>query len=441
MTMKFPVASLALSVAMPLMANDALDLLEGKKDAQSISVPPAPEDSPVISGAIGAKNSRGKIIKPYRPMELSDFAKKSHELLDPVWARTKLVNAPENPYVQEFSLTGLFEGSAAWGDLENDAPDSELNRNVDETALRRAQLGARMKAFYRTEITGIVETAGPSRMNGIQNLSARTRLYGDSGITLGKFRPLSTGENNTPDADLLISERSMISNMIAPADSLGVMLDATRKGWTYRLGWFSSDFDDQIPSVSQDGLINAGVAYESKTTTESGAPLRTRWFLNYLYNLDEQNSEVVPRHRFPGANQYQSIIASGMNLQMDRLGFLAEFSYANGNNSVWGVTLSPTYWILPGALQLVSRYHYADTSTADALFGGYGPSADPFFEGSGPIVSGDKFHSFYLGANFHLHENRMIISNGMEYTIFHDDLDSGDSTESVLWQTGAKLSF
>lgn len=441
MTMKFPVASLALSVAMPLMANDALDLLEGKKDVQSISVPPAPEDSPVISGAIGAKNSRGKTIKPYRPMELSEFAKKSHELLDPVWARTKLVDAPENPYVQEFSLTGLFEGSGAWGDLKNDLDSSALNQNVSDTALRRAQLGARMKAFYRTEITGLVETAGPSRMTGIQNLSARTRLRGDSGITLGKFRPLSTAENNTPDADLLISERSLFSNMIAPADSLGVMFDATRKGWTYRLGWFSSDFNDQIPSASNDGIVNAGIAYESKTSTESGAPLRTRWFLNYLYNADDQNSGTVPRHRFAGAGQYQSIVATGVNLQMDRLGFLAEFAQANGNSSAWGLTLSPTYWLYPGALQLVSRYHFADTETADALYGGYGPSSDPFFEGDGPIVSGDEFHSFYLGANFHLHENRMIISNGIEYTIFHDELDSGDTTQSVLWQTGAKLSF
>ena len=278
-------------------------------------------------------------------------------------------------------------------------------------------------------------------MTGIQNLSARTRLHGESGVTLGKFRPLSTAENNTADADLTISERSLLSNMIAPADSLGVMFDATRKGWTYRLGWFSNDFDDQMPHLNNDGVINAGIAHESKTSTESGAPLRTRWFLNYLYNVDDQNSSTTPRHQYPGASQYQSVVATGLNLQMDRLGFLAEFAYANGDSSVWGLTLSPTYWLMPGALQLVTRYHFADTESADALYGGYGPNADPFFEGNGPIVSGGEFHSFYLGANFHLHENRMVISNGVEYTIFHDDLDSGNTTESMLWQTGAKLSF
>lgn len=439
--MKLSIPTIALLLTLPATANDALDLLEGKKNADAISVPPASEEAPALSGAIGARNSSGKIIPPYRPMELSAFAKKSHELLDPIWARTKLVNAPQSPYVQEFSITGLFEGSGAWGDLENDLATSALNQKFNETALRRAQLGARMKAFYRTEITGLVETAGPSRMTGIQTLSARTRLRGNSGISIGKFRPLSTAENNTPDADLLISERSLLSNMIAPADSLGVMFDASRKGWTYRVGWFSEDFSDQIPSVEKDGLLNAGIAYEQSGKSESGAPLRTRWYLNYLHNLDHVHGEVLPRHQYASTGNYRGIYSTGFRIEQDRVGFLGDFTLARADKNTWGLTLMPHYWIIPGTLQLIGRYHFADTNESDALFGGYGPSADPFFQGDGPIVSGDEFHSFYLGANFHLHENRMMISNGVEYTIFHDDLDSGNTTESILWQTGAKLSF
>jgi hypothetical protein len=335
----------------------------------------------------------------------------------------------------------LVEGSGAWGKIDNDSTDPLLDQDISETAMRRAQLGARMKAFYRTEVTGIVEMAGPARMNGIQNLSARTRITENTAVTVGKFRPLSSGDNNTPDADLLITERSLLSNMIAPADSLGVMFDASRKGFTYQVGWFSGDFDDMLPGIKEDGLINAGISYTKDGRTESGAPLRSRWFLNYLYNLNERSSETMPRHRQLGAEQYQSIVATGFSLQMDRMGLAADFSYANGNSSVWGLTLSPTYWLLPGTLQLVSRYHFADTEAADALYGGYGPSADPFFQGSGPIISGDEFHSFYLGANFHLYENRMIISNGIEYSIFKDDLDTQSDTKAVMWQTGAKVSF
>lgn len=422
-------------------ANEALDLLEGKKDAASVIVPAPADDAPVLSGAIGATNAEGKPVKPYKPAEPSAFSVKSHQVFDPIWSRSLLHKDDQNPYVQEFSLTGLFEGTAAWGKIDNDLSTSPLNQSVNESQMRRAQLGARMKAFYRTEVTGVVEMAGPSRMNGIQTLKARTELTENTGITFGKFRPLSTQENNTPDASLLISERSLLSNMIAPADSMGVMFDATRKGWTYQLGWFSGDFSDNIPGFKDDGMINAGIAHETVGKAESGAPLRSRWYLNYVHQLNDTRSEIMPRHRFAGATPFSNLYSTGFSIQQDRFGFMGDFTLARGDNNAWGMTLMPSYWIMPGALQLVGRYHYADTDKKDTLYGGYGPGADPFFQGNGPIVSGDEYHSFYLGANFHVYENRMIISNGLEYTLFRDDLDSEQDTTSLMWQTGAKLSF
>jgi hypothetical protein len=283
--------------------------------------------------------------------------------------------------------------------------------------------------------------AGPSRMNGIQTLKARTEMTENTGVTFGKFRPLSTIDNNTPDSELLISERTLLSNMIAPADSLGVMFDATNKGWTYQLGWFSGDFSDNIPGIKNDGLINAGVSYEKVGKAESGAPLRTRWYLNYVHNLDQDGSDVLPRHRYAGATGYSDLYSTGFSLQQDRFGFIGDFTLARGDNNAWGLTLMPTYWIMPSTIQLIARYHYADTDKQDGIYGGYGPGADPFYEGDSPIVSGDEYHSFYLGANVHLYENRMIISNGLEYTLFRDDLDSETDTTSLMWQTGAKLSF
>jgi hypothetical protein len=96
---------------------------------------------------------------------------------------------------------------------------------------------------------------------------------------------------------------------------------------------------------------------------------------------------------------------------------------------------------MPSTIQLVGRYHYADTDQINALSGGYGTSTDPFFSGNESVINGDEYHSFYFGANVHLYENRMILSNGIEYSIFKDELDTGDETKSLLWQSGARLSF
>lgn len=439
--MKSHPAALLVLLTVPALGNEALDLLEGKKDPASVTVAPPAADAPVLSGAIGATTADGKVVKPYKPVQPSGFSVKSHEIFDPIWSRSLLHKDDKNPYVQEFSLTGLFEGTGAWGKIDNELSSSPLNQDVNDVQMRRAQLGARMKAFYRTEVTGVVEMAGPSRMNGIQTLKARTELTENTGITFGKFRPLSTQENNMPDASLLISERSLLSNMIAPADSMGVMFDATRKGWTYQLGWFSGDFSDNIPGFKDDGMINAGIAYEKTGKAASGASLRSRWYLNYIHNLNDDRSEIMPRHRFVGSSAYTSFYSTGFSTQEDRFGFMGDFIMARGDNNAWGITLTPTYWLMPGALQLVGRYHYADTDKQDALYGGYGPGADPFYQGDSPIVTGDEYHSFYLGANFHVYENRMIISNGLEYTLFRDDLDSKADTTSLMWQTGAKLSF
>lgn len=424
-----------------LHANEALDILEGKKDANDVVVAPPAGEAPILSGAVGTPSADGKVTKPFVPSEPSAFSKKSHEIFDPIWSKTTLIKDEENPYMQELTMIGLFEATGAWGKVETTTATTTTQRNLDDIAMRRAQLGARMKAFYRTEVTGIVEMAGNSRMNGIQTLKARTEISENTGVTIGKFRPLSTQENGTPDGELLTNERSLMSNMIAPADSLGVMFDAKNKDWTYQLGWFSGDYSDMIPNVKDNGFINAGMAYETIGKTETGVPLRSRWYLNLLHNLDKDGSEDLPRHPHGSSAYYDDIVSTGFAIQQDRFGLQGDFTIARGDKNAWGFTLTPSYWIMPNTIQLVGRYHYADTDQINALSGGYGTSTDPFFSGNESVINGDEYHSFYFGANVHLYENRMILSNGIEYSIFKDELDSGDETKSLLWQSGARLSF
>ena len=266
-----------LGLLVHLHANEALEILEGRKDAADAVVTVVPDDAALIQG--GTASADGKVTKPFIPSEPSAFSKKSHEILDPIWSKTTIIKEEENPYIQELTMIGLFEATGAWGQVETTTATATAptatQRNLDDIAMRRAQLGARMKAFYRTEVTGVVEMAGNSRMNGIQTLKARTEIYENTGITIGKFRPLSTQENGMPDGELLTNERSLMSNMIAPADSLGVMFDAKNKDWSYNLGWFSGDYSNMIPNVKDNGLINAGMAYETTGKTETGVTLHS----------------------------------------------------------------------------------------------------------------------------------------------------------------------
>ena len=124
----------------------------------------------------------------------------------------------------------------------------------------------------------------------------------------------------------------------------------------------------------------------------------------------------------------------------DRLGFAGDFILVNGDSNAWGLSLTPSYWALPGTLQIVGRYHYADTDDARGLVGGMGTSSDPYFDSS-PVFVGDEYHSFYLGANLHVYRDDLILMNGLEHVLLKDEAGAGFDTDAWIWHSGARLSF
>ena len=72
---------------------------------------------------------------------------------------------------------------------------------------------------------------------------------------------------------------------------------------------------------------------------------------------------------------------------------------------------------------------------------GHRPRLDvPCFDSS-PFFIGDEYHSFYLGANAHLYQDRMVLMTGLENVILKDEAGAAFNTESWIWHTGVKASF
>ena len=127
-----------------LHANEALDVLEGRKDAATVQLP---------SGATGAEGGvvpKQNIIYPEQQWPPSP--------LDSFWQRALVHDDPNNPYVQKVAITGSLEMRGAWGEVNGGSNDG----NLDSTRTRRARLGARMKTFQRTDIEAVAELAGAS---------------------------------------------------------------------------------------------------------------------------------------------------------------------------------------------------------------------------------------------------------------------------------------
>lgn len=429
-----PLILLSLFGAAALHANEALDVLEGRKDAADISLPVAPE------GSEPASKVKRRITYPEHQWPPGP--------LDPFWQRSVIYANPENPYVQEVAITGMLEFQAAIGKTEISGSDSVTN---DGTRTRRARLGARMRVFRNTDIEAQAEFAGESDYHGIERLSARTEIRPDTSVTYGKFRPRFTTEYLREAEELAYSDRSMLTNMLAPSRTLGVMLNYQRDDWEYGLGWFSNDADPYIPSIEGPGFISMNISRTSSEMTD-GVPVRTKWSVDYIHHLDPGGSDAIPRYDIAGrrsANgnqlvsrnpQFRHLLTTGVSIESPRYGFDGDFTLGRGDSTVWGLTLSPNYWAIPGVLKIVGRYHYADSDDAGSLVATSGASADPFFDDS-PFYIGDEYHSFYVGANWHIHRDRLVLMNGLEYGAMKDDSGAGFETDAWIWHTGLRASF
>ena len=421
-------------------ANEALDVLEGKIDANSIILPPRE----IPEGEEAEQERVENII--YLPPEWAPSP------IDAVWSRSVLYDNSANPFIQQFAVAGQYYFSASFCKAET-IPSGAIparNTDLDGTRSRRARLGARILAFNNTEIEAMGEFAGDTQYRGVERLKAYTQVSETTGVTLGKFRPNFGTESRIEPSLSPYPYRGTLTNMVAPPAALGVSIHHAGETLDYDIGWFSSDFDPDFGSMDGDGMLNLSV---SRTFVErTGDTLaRTKWHVDYLHNFDAGRSNPqgydLAGRRSANGNQlivqnpaYRHLFSVGVKMDSDSSSFSGDFQFAKGDSTVWGLTLGATHWLIPGTLNLVGRYQYAGTDDPRGIVAAPGNSGDLRYDAS-PFFAGDEYHSFYLGTNLHLYKDSLLIRNGVEYMILNDEVGNSFNTEAFTWQTGAQLSF
>ncbi len=423
-----------------LQANEALDVLEGNKKASEVKLPPAPEDSIVSQKA--ERESVVYIQPHWAPSPL-----------DSVWAKAMLFEDPSNPWVQQAAITGFFDAHAAFGraTIQDGGGGPDTHADLDGSRTRRARLGARLRMFGNTEVEAVGEFAGSEEFRGIEKLSAQTTIQPGTKVKYGKFRPQFPLEHDDNEISAY-PNRSMLSNMLSPRSSLGIMLSKTHADWEYGLGWFSSDQHPDLPGIEGDGFLAFNLA-RNFVEPAGITNRRMRWRLNYIHNFDANRSDPLSRYDLVGlfsANgaqaltrnpAYRHLVTTGVHFEQDNFSFDSEVMFGMGSvDRAWGLTLSPNYWLIPGTLKLVGRYHYAESRDAGGLISTMGVNGDPLFD-STPFFIGNEYESFYLGANLHLYENQMVLMGGLEQIELSDDAGAGYNTDASIWHLGAQMSF
>ena len=89
----------------------------------------------------------------------------------------------------------------------------------------------------------------------------------------------------------------------------------------------------------------------------------------------------------------------------------------------WGAVVTPSIWIVPGKLDFVVRYQYAEAQEDEGiqLWSRYARRAQSMGLASVNNGRGDQHHNIYMGLSHYLCEDNLKIMAGIEY----DDISSG----------------
>lgn len=395
-----------------IFANEALDLLQ--RDPRP---PNLYERADLKKAREAEKNAEAKKedIIPDDPQTLARWPTE----LEPTFT----YDLPPKSGLETIAFRGLLDYQMESGDFGTDAN------------FARARLGFALRAFYNIELQGDAAFDGRGRYLGIETLKARFALADDLSLSVGKMRPSFTSEYSRDHAVRWFPQLSPVIAQIAPAKSLGALLEGQEEKYRWKLGYFSSDADKNIPGVSSSGRGGFLLAGLGGHHTDGIA--HHRWHFDYLHNFDPETSETIP-------GGYRHLLSMGVDYSRGYFDFSSDFHYALGKDSdLAGLVLAGRYWLAEDALRLVARYSFGTSGRSDGILAGWGingpeaavgqPFAYDHFE------TGQEIHSFYLGLNFHLWEDNFLLGTGVGYR----SLGQENGSELTSWNSNifGRLAF
>lgn len=413
-----------------LYANEALDLLEGKIGYDDVTVTDFSEEK---------SDDELQTQALLDQLDLQDYSARWKAKLP---SRGVVYENEQNPVVQRVAFDGLAQWGLQVGELDRSEGDST---DINDSQLQRARIGGLVRAFYNTDLEGRVVADGDG-FQGIDTLKATVKVSDHGTVEVGKFRPPFSQEYRQDPSVRIAPGLSPIVEQVAPANSLGIRGSYTKGPWEFGLGWFSGSLRSNLPELNRSSyaLVNLAYTWDGKAAVEKGGaevvpgPGHQRWHLDYLYNPASDEVTAIP-------NRYRHLLSTGVEVSSGPLDFFGDFLLANGDlSTAWGVTTTARYWVREDALRLVARYNYADTDDVDGLQigvgvpGAIGDATQPLL-GHDSILPADQFHSFYLGLDWHLSEDYLLLSSGIELQLFNSD-SLGDAS-GLLWHLGGRAAF
>ncbi|MDB6075176.1 MAG: Phosphate-selective porin [Verrucomicrobiaceae bacterium] len=338
----------------------------------------------------------------------SAVAPKEQSAFDKIWALPVLYKNNENPFLEEFALTGRAQFD--YFNVDSDKGDNDFFE------IRRMRFGfdsycadrfIQVKATMETNLRSF--NADEVFYNRFTDLFIGLHFSDALNVRAGKLEPRFGYDRSMSDTLHKFFERTAFDDQVFnPGTDYepGVNVFGKIGNWGYLLGVYSDQSDKEF------GDFNGGSSYLAEISYDFSKALQAEkavWALDYMHMDNNVNSNVFV--------SMQNAAATYFDYQKGKFGFATQFGYGNGIDSkgdIYSFMLMPTYY-LTKKLELVARYQLMLASEDNGI------TTLNRQEKTVGKFTGDTYNAVYVGLNYYLYGQKLKLMAGAQYA----DLSAG----------------
>ena len=271
------------------------------------------------------------------------------------------------------------------------------------------------------------------------SLDTGTMVYtGIDGVDIGvgKTKPVIGMEEATSSTDIITVERSYAANFFAAEKNVGMWAEGEAGPIALVAGIFNGEnendnvIDSDLDSHFQYNL-RAGFDASDYLPEDMSAGI----FFDTIQNQDNDSDE---------AYQFEQSYSLGAEFEVGAFGIMGNLLWGTlteEDADVTGVVVMPWFYVTP-KLQIVGQYDYLDSNTSDTIgvqSRYLGRAAIDDAKGDSDADEGDKWQSWYLGANYYISGNNLKVMGGVAYSTLENE--GTDQVEAVTVYGALRMRF
>ena len=377
----------------------------------------------VLAAAGGASQALAQNIEPtayWNRIQEKDS-------LERVWEAFRLYDDKENSVMQEFSLIGRYHGQYWSVNADQGSADGWENR--------RFYLGVETVLFHDFTVQAQIKVSEDFDpfYDGLYQAFVKWSPSEAFSLSAGRLDFLYAGLERTVSSTKIVTfERGLLANQLLPGEVVGAVAQGKSGDSSYRAGIFSGSIEQEFTSFAGGFGAVAGVGRELPLFYTGGS-----LHLDYLYNNgNPANNALEP---------YGHILSLWHQGRSGPFGLGVELMAGHGTegrNSVFGVTVLPTYVLgkdlvhKGDALKAVLRYQYAVSDGDNGL-----DLPQRYEQEVVPGGLGNAYHAVYAGLNYLIFGDRFKLMTGAEYSTMKDSAPGHDSFNGWTFFSGVRVYF